>query len=213
MDIEKKQIMESKSSNLTLFKYFLVFYGPVVAFFIFIGAGWSLLEILWYSIFIAGFIFVLLIFPINYVLNKRLQSKVLSEAKDAFAEFIGKPVKYSDTSFSIGKSGINGTAIAYDDNHVYIMDHGLAAKIHWDKIRSWEWSIPGQILMTATSMNNAAAVANANSKSRTMAYLDSGFFVHVADIDKPRWQFMTSDESLLIKWMEIFKQVKEGSLI
>jgi hypothetical protein len=68
----------------------------------------------------------------------------------------------------------------------------------------------GVNLANNMSGNMAAAVNNANAKAS--AYRDSGFFVDVADIEHPRWQYMTIDKKLLTRWMEIFKQVNEGKL-
>ncbi|KAA8388022.1 hypothetical protein FKW15_15245 [Acetobacter sp. DmW_125133] len=40
----------------------------------------------------------------------------------------------------------------------------------------------------------------------------SGFFVTVKDVNRPNWQFTTTDEALQNKWMEIFRQVNDGTL-
>ena len=92
------------------------------------------------------------------------------------------------------------------------MDHGEAAKISWDQIRSYEWNIPGKVTYRASGFVDQSTTAMANAAERTQALRDSGFFIDVIDINKPRWQFMSNDEKVLTKWMEIFRQIKEGTL-
>lgn len=151
------------------------------------------------------------------------EKRMRDEADEAFTKFIGKSVKYKDTAIAVSRENrevgfISGYGLAYDDSIVYIMEHGLAAKIPWTEVRKWSWNVDGYnttaiyggSLANNMSGNMAAAVNNANAKAS--AFRESGFFVDVADIEHPRWQFMTIDEKLLTRWMEIFKQVSEGKL-
>lgn len=52
----------------------------------------------------------------------------------------------------------------------------------------------------------------ANSQQRVKNAEASGFFVTIRDVNQPKWQFETSDQALQNKWMEIFRQVKDGTL-
>lgn len=160
-------------------------------------------------------------FPQAMYFKYSVEKRMRAEADEAFTKFIGKPVKYKDTTIAAGngnEEALSGYGLAYDDSVVYMMEHGLAAKIPWSEVRKWSWNVDGYSttavyggnLANNMSGNMAAAVNNANAKAS--AYRDSGFFVDVADIEHPRWQYMTIDKKLLTRWMEIFKQVNEGKL-
>lgn len=173
----------------------------------------------------ALYIFLMPLWPWFKVIHfkKFAEKRMRAEADEAFTKFIGKSVKYKDTTIAVSRENrevgfISGYGLAYDDSIVYMMEHGLAAKIPWTEVRKWSWNVDGYnttaiyggSLANNMSGNMAAAVNNANAKAS--AFRESGFFVDVADIEHPRWQFMTIDEKLLTRWMEIFKQVSEGKL-
>lgn len=153
----------------------------------------------------------------KYFMKKRMED----EANRAFTKFIGKEVKFKDTSLGFSNSAdgkICGYGLAYSDSTVYVMEHGLAAKIPWSEIRKWSWNVDGYSVTSVyggSLANNAAANMTAtinNAKAKWDAYMESGFFITVADIEYPKWQYMTDDKKVLSRWMEIFNQVNEGKI-
>ena len=213
MSIEKKLIMAPQKSGSILLRYYFILYG-IIFLWLFVGTKLGFFAAIGVAIAVWIFTGLMAYIPLSMFANKKLQKLLLVETKEKFAEFVGKPVKYSDVSVSGSNEGIVGTGIAYDDGTIYIMDQGVAAKFNWDVIRKWEWSIPGHTTFYGTGgLTSAQTTLLANAQSRTQAYLDSGFFIDVIDIEKPRWQFMSSDEKVLTKWMEIFTQIKEGKLV
>lgn len=107
---------------------------------------------------LGGFMFLVFLLPfiILWPLTKRIpqaiyfkyffEKRMRDETDAAFSKFIGKSVKYKDTTIAAGKENqeaISGYGLAYDDNIVYIMEHGLAAKIPWSEVRKWSWNVYG----------------------------------------------------------------------
>jgi len=150
------------------------------------------------------------------------RKKYAKNAQAIMEAFIGEKPLYIDTGYSCSDSKgktICGTGLAYANQCFYIMDHGLCAKLTIEDIRSWKWVIAGtsgiNMLVGGGGMEavaNASVASMQQSSAKFAAWVESGFFISVADIDKPVWQFMTTDEKVLTKWMEIFEQVQEGKL-
>lgn len=143
------------------------------------------------------------------------------DALDAMEKFMGERPQYIDTAHSCRQSDktVCGTGIAYANQNVYIMDHGLCAKLELEDIRSWKWSIEGvsggSVFVGGnpieTTINNSVSNIQ-HGMNKFAAWVQSGFFITVADINKPIWQFMTVDKNVLDKWMEIFDQWQEGKI-
>lgn len=149
------------------------------------------------------------------------KNKIQNEAEEAFKKFIGKPVKFIDIGIGFSKDPktiIGAYGLAYDAGVVYVMEHGVAAKLPWSEIRSWSWNIDGYsktVVYGGSLANNQAANMQAaihNNIAKWDAFRNSGFFIKVSDINHPQWQFMSTEEKTLIRWMEIFNQINEGKL-
>jgi hypothetical protein len=144
---------------------------------------------------------------------KKADKEVSKEAARLLESFIGKPVKYIDSASATFEGGGTGTAIAYDNRTIYIMDRGVAAKIPFDSVRSWRWVVDGyQVTKLYGNFDSLTLLKNEfdSLRARVNAIRKSGLFITVANIEHPEWQFMTTDMVLLKKWMEIFRQVQEG---
>lgn len=111
-------------------------------------------------------------------------------------------------------SRLTATGIAYDGQAIYVLDNGVAAKIPWAAVREWRWNIEGYSetrLIGGTAEQRLRNNVH-NHDQKIDALSRSGFFVAVADVDKPEWQFTSADETVLRKWHEIFTQINEGRL-
>ncbi len=208
MAIHVEKIVGTRSPTPFLLKAIL-WIGGVIAFAVltrgFVAAGAPLVGVI-----VVGLI------------ARQLGIAAMNERANAgFRKFVGNDVAHFHAQVAgsrrHGGKKITGTGIAYGKGIVYVMDHGIAARIPWADVRNWRWSIEGydqtQIYgggAAATGMHFQAAANNQNARLR--AGLSSGFFVKVADIDHPEWQFMCTDEALLKRWMEIFKQRNEGRI-
>ena len=131
-----------------------------------------------------------------------------------FKAFVGDNAKHIDVMEGVSRQGadrLTPTGIATDGANIYVMDDGVGAKIPWDKVRNWSWQTEEAPIRYGRKGFGALEDGVANQQSELNAYLSSGFFVTVADVDKPEWQFMTKDQTLLKKWMEIFTQIDEGA--
>ncbi len=152
-----------------------------------------------------------------YAISRTLCAKGLTErkseeAKAVFLKFIGKKPKYINTDWMpIGDGSISGTGIALSDGALYLMDKGVAAKIQFPEIRTWRWIVPGADRIRVIRGNHLDHMAanRQNANAALIAYLDSGIFVSVHDIDKPEWQFMSKDVEILKRWHEILLQGRE----
>jgi hypothetical protein len=172
------------------------------------------------AITIIGLPIAALIVVISTVINMFKANKgaevVKQKTEEVFKKFIGKPVKYLSVNVcGLGDRKVSGTAIAYDSGMIFIMDRGLAAKIPFDQIRNWKWSVAGYETTTLygdVRQIDRYNVANRNANAQHEAYVNSGLFISVASLDYPEWQFMTIDEAVLKRWMEILKQASEGRI-
>lgn len=156
--------------------------------------------------------------------QKKQVANMARQAKDAMVRFIGSEPQHMDV-FGVGSRTqpgyMNGSGIAFDGRYIYVMDDGEIGKIPWSAVREWRWSIEGYDRTEVFAAGNvpigqklnAQVQANAaNIRASAQAKAASGFFLTVADVDKQVWQFTCWDESTLLRWMEIFRQIKEGRL-
>ena len=154
--------------------------------------------------------------------STRIMKAVAPRAKEAMVAFIGSEPRYIDVRGTITRDWnppkAAGTGMAYDGQYLFIMDDGVVARIPWAAVRNWTWRIEGYSTNKLLDANRAATanarlqnnVGNANASAE--AKRNSGFFVEVADIEQPQWQFRTDNEQLLRRWDEILTQIKEGKL-
>lgn len=194
-----------------------------------LGSLINLLSILFMPLSLTVFFifFVIITWPIRTIrlgftalyFKFFVQKELTQDTESTFTKFIGRPVKYINTILA-GNDGFDicGSGLAYENGVVYIMEKGLAAKIPWADIRNWSWSIDGYDTTTVyggSLSNNIAGnlqAAMENQNCQAAAVRASGFFIEVADIDYPRWQYQTVDQKVLTRWMEIFKQANEGKI-
>ena len=146
--------------------------------------------------------------------NKQVRT-VRENGLRVFKEFVGGGTKHIDVVEGISKqktANLTPTGLATDGANIYVMDDGVGAKIPWAQVRNWGWSTNDAPVRYGRTGLGGLQDDVANKEAAVDAYKNSGFFVSVADVEKPEWQFMTSDEALLKKWMEIFTQIDEGAL-
>ncbi|HST74887.1 MAG TPA: DUF4755 domain-containing protein [Acetobacteraceae bacterium] len=159
---------------------------------------------------------VLFILAYHYISRFKVGPEVAGDARDALVKFIGREPLYIDTTFMDARSAtLAGTGIAWDGQRLYILDAGEVARIPVSAIRSWTWQIASASSTKLYGTANLAmqlGVFKENRRNIVDARKQSGFFVTVADVDKPRWQFATTDETTLRRWEEILTQVQEGRL-
>ena len=183
---------------------------------------WVLFLIFAFFTFGIGLLLIPFIFRfLNGGSLKRLCSDMQKESQAVMEKFVGGKAQYIDAAHSFRQSDrtFSGTAIAYANKVFYIIDHGLGTKFSLDDIRSWEWKIAGASYGSSIAIGNpmhlmmqAQAAQRQAQRTELVALIDSGFFITVADINKPVWQFMNSDKNVLNKWMEIFEQAQEGKI-
>jgi len=154
--------------------------------------------------------------PVTRFIHRELMARsVLAESEMRFQEFVGPNADYINTTIAPvpGRDNrFSGTGIGFRDGKIYMMHAGVAAQIPWNSVRSWWYEIQG-IERSLVSVTNHAGVAVPHYADNSAdALRRSGFFVRVADIDHPEWQFQTMDESLVRKWLEIFNQINEGKI-
>lgn len=147
-------------------------------------------------------------------LLKKQDRMVREHGLFVFKKFVGDQAKYIDVVTGAWKQGGNRvvpTGIATDGSNIYVMDDGVGAKIPWDQVRNWRWGTESAAVRYGRIGFGALEDGAENAVAEQRAAKNSGFFVSVSDVEKPEWQFMTKDETLLKKWMEIFTQIDEGA--
>jgi hypothetical protein len=147
----------------------------------------------------------------------KLAPKVAADARTALISYIGREPRYIDTDTMASADGksLVGTGMAWDGEHLYVLDAGEVARIALPAIRSWNWNIEAAAQTKLYGKRNAGtdlAVAADNMREAANARKQSGFFITVADIDKPLWKFTTRAEAVLRRWAEILTQINEGRL-
>jgi hypothetical protein len=147
---------------------------------------------------------------------KKFLKKMEPEWEDGFKKHTGVSDRVSVSGyFEDGKSQVDG--IAYKDRVVHLMTRGKVYSVPYSQVRTWEWKIrtPETIEVHGVGMQATAAQASANDSNinaAVRAFMQSGFFIQIADENNPMLQFHSSDESVLRKWQEIFNQIDEGKI-
>ncbi|WP_141415243.1 hypothetical protein [Caenispirillum bisanense] len=164
-----------------------------------------------------GLIITLPIYFLNQKkIGKRWISDIESEANKKFIEFVGQNPKYVDIFITdAGDKYMSASALAYRDGRLFVMENGLAAEIPWAAVRSWSYEVveAGKMVTTSNNLFDKMDVGKINRRMQDEADKKSGLKIFVADVDKPVWFLMTSDEGILTKWHEIFNQINEGTLM
>jgi len=142
------------------------------------------------------------------------------DARARMIEFIGSEPKYVDTCGTAIKEmpGYGtGSGMAVQGDRIFIMENGEIAAVPFSRIRSWTWEIQGRskiaILGAGPGDHRASMQAiEMNRAASREAALSSGFFLSIADVDKPVWRFGSGDQKVLERWDEILTQLREGLL-
>jgi hypothetical protein len=160
--------------------------------------------------------FAVFFLPLTRLMHARSKEGSLQrETKLRFQEFVGPNADYIDTDIALvpgRRKRFSGTGIALKEGKIYMMDSGMAAHIPWNFIRSWRYEIQGVERSLVGVTNYSGVLVPQYSENREEAYRGSGFFVTVADIEYPEWQFQTMNKNLAKKWLEIFNQINEGKI-
>lgn len=147
----------------------------------------------------------------NFLVRKGLK-EIEKKAKIELRKFIGREPDYMDVSFSAtmrnGERLASASALAVAKGKVFLVDEGIACELDYDEIRNWKWEIEGYTTYRGTGSDSLSA-ALWTRESRANALVNSGFFVRIADVEKPEWHFVSDDKTLLMKWGEIFTRLDE----
>lgn len=130
----------------------------------------------------------------------RARAKI-ERAKDRFLASVDAPIDYIHTD---GRTVI---AISVARRALYLSDKKATATYPPDRIRRWGWEIPGKFEYVGLSAASLQASENDNQAA------NSGIWVEVMDVDRPRWFLWTGiNRPLMQRWKEILEQFTEGTL-
>lgn len=155
--------------------------------------------------------------PIVLIINKILASNVKknleAEAASKFGSFCNNCEYVYITinhSTELNGKGFTAYGIAADDNYLYLMEEGLAAKYEWENVRDSSYVIydPSSSAKQAFSGPDEVALKNLSEGLGDALRLicASGISVEVQDIDKPLWRVVSLDNTQCQKWQEIIRQ-------
>ncbi len=197
--------------SLPLFVLSVVFISTV-----WISTGWALLA----ALGIGGAIYFQL--GIYRIANARawkpFQAARRAEAGEVLQAFAGRPLARwdGDTGHSEAGNVCWATGIAWDGQFLYVLDKGVGARIPLSAVREWRWSANrtgtsgwfavGGAVQAMQAQNEAL---DADARNRQAVNAGNGLFLSVRSVDRPTWQFQTSDEATLRRWAEILNQVFE----
>lgn len=98
---------------------------------------------------------------------------------------------------------------------LYSGEGRIYAKYDISDIRNVEriWETPGKsVLVGKATIASTIQNSHMNVKQREAAYENSGLYVFVKDVNRPRWHVKFENEQDLLKSYEIFCQAIEGNL-
>lgn len=142
-----------------------------------------------------------------------------AEAEEALKGLAVHPLLRSDTD--VGHTATSRdcwpTGVAWDGQFLYVLDHGTGARIPLSMVREWRWTANRAGTTGWAAAGNQVDVALAREQAavqdvanRWRAEAGNGLFLSVRDVDRPTWQFQTSDEGVLRRWEELLRQAFEG---
>ena len=75
-------------------------------------------------------------------------------------------------------------------------------------VRKWRTTLvrPGQAGFVGGNLGSAVAAMGAEANMRREAAADTGLFVEVRDVDRPKWRVAMRNEAVQARWMEILNQ-------
>lgn len=147
-----------------------------------------------------------------------LQNECRAEAGRALKAFAAHPLVYWDGGAGHEETGpvCWATGVAWDGQFIYVLNRGVGARIPLPMVREWRWAA-GQAGTTGWfAVGNQLDVLQArqqaldhDARNRWRVEAGNGLFLSVRDIDRPTWQFQSSDERTLRRWAEILEQAFE----
>lgn len=150
---------------------------------------------------------------------KPFQAARRTEAGEVLQEFAGRPLARWDGDAGHAEAGgvCWATGVAWDGQFLYVLDKGVGARIPLAAVREWRWSADragtsgwfavGGMVQAMQAQNEAL---DADARNRQAVNAGNGLFLSVRSVDRPVWQFQTSDEPTLRRWAEVLNQVFEG---
>ena len=149
--------------------------------------------------------------------------EVSSRARNDLVRALGHTLVHADfgAAPSRRRQGVVATGLAYDGQQLFSIEESVAEPIAWADVRRFRWTIEAdrtaevRVDVYAPGVPvvpDLGARAAARASRAAEAMTRSGVFLHVADVERPVRQFMTSDQAVLQKWYEILTQMKEGRL-
>ncbi|MFT8641299.1 MAG: DUF4755 domain-containing protein [Acetobacter orientalis] len=158
----------------------------------------------------------------SFVLGRKfakLSRAEIPAIKKYLVDTYKKPLIYFDfstalmeaVSLSWSKAVLYPTFIAFNGYDFFMTNRqGQMVKFNWEDVRQWSNGTQTGGNFVNANLDLSAQVHNIQQKGENAKA--SGFFVTIKDVNQPKWQFTTTDEALQNKWMEVFRQVKDGTI-
>lgn len=101
----------------------------------------------------------------------------------------------------------SGIAVNPKSRTVTLSHAGSWKTYSYDDVRKWRTTLvrPGMVGAGA-NMGTALAAVGAEVRMRAEAAADTGLFVDVRDVDRPKWRIAMRSEAVQARWMEILNQ-------
>jgi hypothetical protein len=146
--------------------------------------------------------------------NIILIDQIDAEAKTLLKSYIGLDPKYIDTVTANTDGLLVGSGIAYQAGIVYFMEMGVATQFPVSMLRDFHYSLEGHdtVSLVRGHLGDQMTVNEINQNAAHEAFKMSGLFLKIADIEHPEWHLMTTDKTVVTRWMEILQQAREGSI-
>ena len=169
---------------------------------------------------------IVLLLALRFIRTRRaidIADEVASQARRDLVHALGHDLMQADfhAAPSRRRRGVVATGLAYDGQRLFAIEESVAESIAWAEVRRFRWPIASDNVVDvpvdvhvpgAPAVPDLGARGDARARRAAEAMTQSGFFLHVKDINRPVRQFMTNDRAVLEKWYEILTQMKEGRL-
>lgn len=106
-----------------------------------------------------------------------------------------------------------GTGIALDPTSktLALLGDGGYRFYTYDKVREWVNSEERASGVVGFGLAGTASAAGANVRAAREAAANTGLFVSVKDVERPRWRIAMKDNAMRARWMELLQQeINEG---
>ena len=108
----------------------------------------------------------------------------------------------------------SGIAVNRQARTVTLLHAGSWKTYPFSDVRAWKgYKVrPGQSLAVGGNLSSHVAAMGAEARAKQEAAADTGLFVEVRDIDRPRWRVAMKDERAQLRWIELLRQeINEGA--